>query len=101
MQDSGETLTTDARASHHLDAADVVLLGEGVAASGRVLLAASPDAQAFLLLPEGSLLVPADPLQLLLHAHPGPAALHAAQLLLHGAARTLLPVHRRHRKSRK
>lgn len=55
-----------------------------------VLLAATPDAEAFLFLPEGTLLVAADPLQLLLHAHPGPTALNGTQLLLHRTAWTLL-----------
>lgn len=77
-------------ATLYLQAANVVVFGEGVTARRRVLLAAAADAQAFLLLPEGPLLVAADPLQLLLHAHPGPAALGRAQLLLHRAARTLL-----------
>lgn len=74
----------------YLQAANVVLFGEGVTAGRRVFLAAATDAQAFLFLPQGPLLVAADPLQLLLHAHPGSAALGRAQLLLHCAARTLL-----------
>lgn len=73
----------------------MVLFGEGVTAGRRALLAATADAQTFLLLPQGPLLVAADPLQLLLHAHPGPAALGRAQLLLHRAARTLLDGERR------
>lgn len=72
----------------------MVLFGEGVVTGRRVLLAAAADAQAFLLLPEGPLLVAPDPLQLLLHAHPGSAALGRAQLLLHCAARALLLVPR-------
>ena len=59
-------------------------------ARGRVLLAAAPDTEAFLFLPEGTLLVAADPLQLLLHAHPGPAALCSTQLLLNCTFWTLL-----------
>lgn len=66
---------------------------ERVAAGRRVLQAASPEAKRLLLLPEGALLVAANPLHLLLHAHPGPAAVHSAQLLLHCAARSLLAKH--------
>lgn len=61
-----------------------------MAARGCVLLTAPPEAEASFLLPEGPLLVATDPLQLLLHAHPGPAALGSTQLLLHCAAWTLL-----------
>lgn len=68
----------------------MVFFSKRVTARGSVLLAATPDAEAFLLLPEGTLLVAADPLQLLLHAHPGPAALRGTQLLLHCAAWTVL-----------
>lgn len=69
----------------------MVLFGERVTARGRILLAATPDVETFLLLPEGTLLVAADPVQLFLHTHPGPPALPGTQLLLlHRAARTLL-----------
>lgn len=68
----------------------MVLLCERVTARGRVFLAGAPDVGALLLLPEGTLLVAADPVQLLLHTHPGPPALRGTQLLLQCAARTLL-----------
>lgn len=68
----------------------MVLSAERLAARRRALLAARPDTETFLFLPEGTLLMAADPLQLLLHAHSGPPALTRTQLLLHGAAWTLL-----------
>lgn len=61
--------------AQYLQAAHVVLFSKRVTARWRVLLAAAADAEAFLFLPEGALLVAADSLQLLLHAHPGSTAL--------------------------
>lgn len=68
----------------------MVLFSKGLTARRRAVLAARPDARAFLFLPEGALLMAADPFQLLLHAHSGPPTLTRTQLLLHGAAWTLL-----------
>lgn len=68
----------------------MVLFSKGLTARRRAVLAARPDARAFLFLPEGALLMAADPFQLLLHAHSGPPAVTRTQLLLHGAAWTLL-----------
>lgn len=79
-----------AAVAQYLHAAIMVFFRKRVTARGCVLLAATPDVAAFLFLPEGALLMAADPLQLLLHAHPGPAALRGTQLLLHRAAWTLL-----------
>ena len=74
----------------YLHAADIVFFRKRVAARDRVVLAAPADAETFFLLPQGTLLVAANPLQLLFDAHPGPAALRGTQLLLHGAVWALL-----------
>lgn len=68
----------------------MVLFSKGLTARRLAVLAARPDSEAFLFLPEGTLLMPADPFQLLLHTHSGPPTLTRTQLLLHGAAWTLL-----------
>lgn len=68
----------------------MVLFSKGLTARRRAVLAARPDSEAFLFLPEGTLLMAADPFQLLLHTHSGPPTLTRTQLLLHGAAWTLL-----------
>lgn len=68
----------------------MVVFIKRLTARGRALLAARPDTETFLFLPEGTLLMAADPFQLLLHAHPGPPTLSRTQLLLHSAAWTLL-----------
>lgn len=68
----------------------MVFFSERVTARGCVLLAATPNAEALLLLPEGTLLVATDPLQLLFHAHPGTSTLPWTQLLFHCAAWALL-----------
>lgn len=75
---------------YNLHAVVVIVTSKGVTARRGVVLAAAADASALFLLPEGALLVPADPLQLLLHAHAGPVALHSTQLLLHCTVWTLL-----------
>lgn len=79
-----------AAVAQYLHAAKMVFFSKRVTAGGRVFLAATPDAEAFLFLPEGTLLVASDPLQLLLHAHSGPATLPSTQLLLHRTAWTFL-----------
>lgn len=66
------------------------MVSKGLTARRRAVLAARPDSEAFLFLPEGTLLMAADPFQLLLHTHSGPPTLTRTQLLLHGAAWTLL-----------
>lgn len=68
----------------------MVLFIKRVAARGCILLAATPDAEAFLFLPECTLLMTADPLQLLFNAHPGTTTLATAQLLFHRTTWTLL-----------
>lgn len=77
---------------------EVIVTSEGVTARRCVVLAATADASSLFLLPKGALLVAADPLQLLLHAHPGPVALYSTKLLLHCTVWTLLTTqeHRQH-----
>lgn len=78
------------RAARYLEAAEMVLFSKRLTARRRALLAARPDTETFLFLPEGTLLMAADPFQLLLHTHSGPPTLTRTQLLLHSAAWTLL-----------
>lgn len=68
----------------------MVLFIKRVAARWCILLAATSDAEAFLFLPECTLLMTADPLQLLFNAHPGTTTLDTAQLLFHRTTWTLL-----------
>lgn len=68
----------------------MVLFSKRMTARRRAVLAARPDPETFLFLPEGTLLMAADPFQLLLHAHSGPPTLTRTQLLLHSAVWTLL-----------